>query len=195
MPEKVSILLSHVVSHLVEYSSLKTMFALKALPQYLLTPDVNNFHVKVSSFLCWYFFFFCSLKLKNFSLHYFIRLYLSLLLLLFLWLDNWLPFSIPGIIFFTNGNCLLFLYFPLSVFSVLSSDMYYSYTVPSAFMWVSLSISLVFSIFCLDRFPQLCFQITVLFLILPIPLFTSYTRLNIFFLTIIFSLPHFSVSL
>lgn len=67
MPEKVSILLSHVVSHLVEYSSLKTMFALKALPQYLLTPDVNNFHVKVSSFLCWYFFFFFALwSLKTF---------------------------------------------------------------------------------------------------------------------------------
>ena len=91
------------------------------------------------------------------------------------WLYNWLPFSIPGIIFFTNGNFLLFLYFPLSVFSVLSSDMCYSYTVPSAFMWVSLSISPVFSIFCLDRFPWLCFQITVLFLILSIPLVTSYT--------------------
>lgn len=66
MPEKVSILLSHVVSHLVEYSSLKIMFALKALPQYLLTPDVNNFHVKVSSFLCWYFFFFALWSLKTF---------------------------------------------------------------------------------------------------------------------------------
>ena len=52
MPENVFILPSHLTEHLVDYSSLKLIFPLKALLQYLVVPnEMYNYDVKLSPFL------------------------------------------------------------------------------------------------------------------------------------------------
>lgn len=69
MPENVFVLPSHVVHHLSEYSSLKIIFPLKALPLYFLAPIVvDNSDVKISQFFCRQSFFFSFEGFKLFLL-------------------------------------------------------------------------------------------------------------------------------
>lgn len=123
MPENVFVLPSHVVHHLLEYSSLKLIFLSKALPLYFLAPTVvDNSDVKISQFFYRQFFcFFFLLKVLNFPLCYFTRTYLSFCFVLFLFisLGNWLALSILGIVSFNSGKfSIMYFFVSSSLFSL-----------------------------------------------------------------------------